>query len=309
MKRINNVFVIGLGAIGASYAAKLYDMDPECVTIIADKERIERYSREPLSVNGKTYNFKYVEPHEKALAPDLILVAVKYHHLQQTIEDIRDHVGKDTIVMSLLNGIDSEDMIAEKLGIGSMIYSTCVAIDAVRKGNSIKYSTFGRLEFGEKLNTTHSQRVESLKELFDRAGIPYVIPEDMLKALWWKYMLNIGVNQVSAVLRAPYGAFQKVQGVKGLMADAMREVAAVSKKLGIELTEEDIERADKTIGLLSPEGKTSMLQDVEAGRKTEVRMFAGVLCMLGEKYGVETPVNNMLLKIIEAIEGINMLKS
>ena len=97
-------------------------------------------------------------------------------------------------------------------------------------------------------------------------------------------MLNIGVNQVSAVLKAPYNAFQRVQEVKGLMADAMREVAAVSKKLGIELNEEDIAKADRTIDLLSPEGKTSMLQDVEAGRKTEVRMFAGVLCELGKKY-------------------------
>lgn len=308
MKRFKRIFVIGLGAIGGSYAAKLYDMDPECVRVIADKERIERYSREPLSVNGRTYNFKFVEPNEKTLPPDLILVAVKYNNLQQAIDDIRNHVGKDTIILSLMNGIDSEEIIGRELGIESMLYSTCVAIDAVREGNSITYSTFGRLDFGEKVNISNTPRVGSLKDLFERANIPYVVPGDMMRALWWKYMVNVGVNQVSAILRAPYGVFQRVEEAKKLMIEAMREVVAVSGKLGINLTEEDIGAVDKLINSLSPEGKTSMLQDVEAGRKTEVLMLAGVVCKLGEKHGVDTPVNLMLLKILKAIEGVNLMR-
>lgn len=304
MKRINSVFVIGLGAIGGSYAAKLYDMDPDCVRIIADKERIARYSRNPLSVNGKSYNFRFVEPGEKTAPPDLILVAVKYYNLQQAIKDIRNHVGKDTIVLSLMNGIDSEEIIGRELGIESMLYATCVAIDAVREGSSITYSTFGRLDFGEKVNATHTPRVENLKELFTRANIPFTVPEDMMRALWWKYMVNVGVNQVSAVLRAPYGVFQKVEEAKKLMVEAMKEVVAVAGKAGINLTEDDITAVFKLVGSLSPEGKTSMLQDVEAGRKTEASMFAGVLCKLGEKHGVYTPVNRVLLMTLQAIEGM-----
>jgi 2-dehydropantoate 2-reductase len=283
-------------------------MNPDGIRIIADKERIMRYSQNPLSVNGKMYEFKFVEPCEKASPPDLILVSVKYNNLLQAIKDIRGHAGEHTIALSLMNGIDSEEIIGRELGIDNMLYSVCVAIDAVREGNSIRYSSFGRLDFGEKANTTHSPRVEQLKDLFDRASIPYTVPEDMLKALWWKYMVNVGVNQVSAVLKAAYGVFDKVTEARELMEEAMREVIALSAKVGTNLNEDDMIEYKRVLKSLSPEGKTSMLQDVEAGRKTEVEMFSGVVCKLGERYGVETPVNRVLFKMIRAIEGMYRIK-
>ncbi|MGE5631190.1 MAG: ketopantoate reductase family protein [Caulobacteraceae bacterium] len=307
MKKIENVYLIGLGAIGGSYAARLYDMNPAGIRIIADKERIKRYSQNPLSVNGKVYDFEFVGPGEKVLSPDLILVSVKYNNLMQAIKGIRNYVGENTIILSLMNGIDSEEIIGRELGIGNMLYSVCVAIDAVREGNGIRYSSFGRLDFGEKTNSTNSPRVERLKELFDRANIPYAVPEDMMRALWWKYMVNVGVNQVSAVLKATYGVFDRVTEARELMEEAMREVIALSAKVGTNLNENDLIEYRKVLRSLSPEGKTSMLQDVEAGRKTEVEMFSGVVCELGKKYGVETPVNRVLFKTIRSIEGMYLL--
>lgn len=302
MKAINNVSVIGLGAIGGIYAAKLYDMDPGCLTVIADAERIGKYSEEGVRVNGKTYDFSYVKPGEHITPPDLILIAVKYHHLSQTIEALKYCVGPDTIVMSLLNGIDSEEIIGQELGMERMLYSVCIGIDAVRSGKDIRYTNFGKLHFGERNNAVLSERVERVKALFDKAGFPYVIPEDMLRTIWWKYMINVGVNQTSAVLKAPYGVFQTVPEARQLMDAVMGEVIAVSQKAGVGLREQDIPEVHKVLGTLSAEGKTSMLQDVEAGRKTEVEMLSGVLCALGKKYGVSTPVNETLFRMIKTLE-------
>lgn len=115
-------------------------------------------------------------------------------------------------------------------------------------------------------------------------------------------MMNVGVNQVSALLRAPYSVFQKVGEARELMEMASREVILLSQRMGINLNEEDIKKYIEVLNTLKPEGKTSMLQDVEAGRKTEVESFAGTVSKLGREYGIATPVNDFLLRAIHTIE-------
>lgn len=302
MTKIKNVSLIGLGAIGGSYAAKLNDAESVNLTVVADSRRIEKYSNNKLTVNGKPYDFSFVQPDEDGDYSDLVLIVVKYHNLKEAIDSIRKRVGPDTIIMSLLNGIDNEEIVGEAFGMDKLLFSSCVGIDAVRRDNDICYSSFGKLYFGERLNQFHTERVERVKTLLNEANIPYLIPEDMLKALWWKYMANIGINQASAVLGASYGVFRTIHEARELMDAAMREVIAVSLKAGIGLREEDISEVHKLLCTLSADGKTSMLQDIEAGRKTEVEMLSGVLKEMGKKYGVPTPVNDTLFSMIRTLE-------
>lgn len=302
MKKIINVSMIGLGAIGGSYAAKLYDAKSVDLSVVADSKRIEKYSANKLTVNGRSYDFKFVQPDSEGAYADLILVAVKYNDLSQAIDEIRKRVGPDTIIMSLLNGIDSEEIIGEAFGMEKLLYASCVGIDAVRTGNDINYTTFGKLYFGESENQTHSERVKGVMTVLDEADIPWLIPEDMKKAIWWKYMVNIGANQASAILGASYGVFHSIDEARELLNAAMREVIAVSEKAGVALGEEDIEEVHRVLGTLSADGKTSMLQDIEAGRKTEVEMLSGTLRKMGRKYGVPTPVNDTFFNMIRTME-------
>lgn len=306
MNKIKNVSVIGLGAIGGSYAAKLYDADSVNLTVIADSKRIEKYSINRLTVNGKPYDFKFVQPDSDGTYADLVLIAVKYNNLNQAIDAIRKRVGPDTIIMSLLNGIDSEEIVGEAFGIDKLLYSSCVGIDAVRTDNDIRYTSFGKLFFGERLNQLHTERVKCVKDVFDKADLPYFIPEDMIKAIWWKYMVNVGVNQASAILGATYGVFRTIQEAHELMDAIMKEVIAVSVKAGVGLGEEDIAEVHRVLGTLSADGKTSMLQDIEAGRKTEVEMLSGVLRKMGRKYGVQTPINDTLFRMIRTLEQMKL---
>lgn len=302
MKEIKNVAIIGLGAIGAIYGSKIHEMNPDGLTVIANRERAKKYSKDGLVINGKTYNFNCLDPDEKVQPADLIIVAVKFHHLSQTIKDIKNHVGPNTIILSLLNGISSEEILAKEYGMENILYGICVGIDGVRTEKEIKCSTIGEIHFGEKNNEILSEKVLAVKDFLEKAGIPYEIPKDILRALWWKFMANVGINQTSAVLRAPYRIFQESKEARNVMEAAMNEVILLSQKVGANLLAEDIQDFGNIIGNFAPEGKTSMLQDVEAGRKTEVEMFAGVICELGEKYEIETPVNKMLLNMIKTIE-------
>jgi 2-dehydropantoate 2-reductase len=124
----------------------------------------------------------------------------------------------------------------------------------------------------------------------------------MIRMLWWKFMINVGVNQASAVMRAPYGVFQSSPDAQALTEALMREVIVLAQRIGVNLAEQDLDEWHPVLKRLSPEGKTSMLQDVEAGRKTEVEIFGGKVVELGERYGVPTPVNQTVLNIIRVLE-------
>ena len=115
-------------------------------------------------------------------------------------------------------------------------------------------------------------------------------------------MLNVGVNPTSAIMGAPYGVFQKNPEARQCVRMACREVLDIARQAGILLAEQDIDAIFPIIDRLSPEKKTSMLQDVEAGRKTEIEMFAGTVVEQGRHYGIATPVNELLLNMVLTIE-------
>lgn len=305
MKEIKKISLIGLGAIGGTYASRLHDMDPTCLTVIVNQERQARYQTQGFEVRGKRYGFNYVKPEEAVEPADLIIVSVKYHHLQQAIGDIKNHVGENTIILSLMNGISSERCIGEVYGIEKMLYGMVLAIDAERDGSRVTYADTATIYFGEADNSRLSPKAEAVKALFDRAGIQYIIPTDMLYTLWWKFMFNVGINQTSAVLKAPYSVFQQIEEAEAFLRTAMGEVLVLAQKEGIPLTADSIDEFVNLVKRQSPESKTSMLQDIEAGRKTEVEMLAGTVCELGKKHEVATPINEMLFYMIKTIERIN----
>jgi 2-dehydropantoate 2-reductase len=146
--------------------------------------------------------------------------------------------------------------------------------------------------------------VLAVQDLLIRAGIGVRIPDDIHREQWWKFMLNVGVNQVSAVLRAPYGAFGTVPEVEALTRRAALEAVAVARREGVALAPEDVDGIFPILARLAPDGKTSMLQDVLAGRKTEVEIFGGAVIDLGVRHGVPTPVNAILVEMICALERI-----
>jgi 2-dehydropantoate 2-reductase len=253
----DTVYILGLGALGGIYAAKLYDQFHGAVKIIADIDRIGTLRRSGVTINGKAYFFDYVEPGNRPKQPvDLIIIAVKSHQLQRSIRDIQAFITKDTIVISLLNGISSEELIGAQIGIEHLLYAYGVGMDAVREGSVITYKNPGRIVFGERNNEVLSDRVKALKDL---------------------------------VLKAPYGVFRQNEKARDLMLMAMGEVVSLSRKIGINLDQSDVDEIIQIINGLNPSGKPSMLQDVEARWKTEVDLFAGNIVDLGKKYGVPTP--------------------
>lgn len=304
---IKKVGVLGAGAVGASIASMIIEASGvstnTAAALIADGERAARLGRDGISVNSKKYH-----PAVKDRGPfDLIIVATKSFGLRDALPLLQRAAGSNTLMMSLLNGISSEAILADALPNGArrVIPAMIVGIDALRDASGVRYLNRGTIHFGSDPASfpVPEESILAVGRFLSGAGIPFVVSDDIRRTLWWKFMVNVGINQVSAVVRGDYGLFQRSSDAMELMRMAMSEVVELSKLEKTGLNDADIEEWVRTLMGLDPEGKTSMLQDVEAGRQTEADLFAGTVLELAGKHGVRVPVNRFLLHMLKVIES------
>ncbi|MCI8512230.1 MAG: ketopantoate reductase family protein [Lachnospiraceae bacterium] len=300
--KINTVGIIGRGALGVMYGKCLADsLGNENVFFIADEKRTARYRETELFCNGECCSFSYRTPAE-AVETDLLIFAVKFMGMQAAIEAVRPFVGEKTLILSVLNGITSEQLLEEAFGARHVLYACVQGMDAGKDKETVTYKNVGYISVGNK-DKSQDERLSAVQELFERVGLAYEIPDDVVKKQWSKLMLNTGVNQVTAVYGAPYGAVQKEGEARTMMIEAMKEVQRVAAYQDVELTDEDLADWLSLLDTLNPEGFTSMCQDMRAGRKTEVELFSGTMLRLAKEAGISLPVNEFLYERIRELEG------
>ena len=303
MKKIKNVLICGIGAVGSIYANKINKFAPETLRVLVDKSRLENYSKNPKIFNGQPLNLNYILPDNKDFKADLIIIATKFDGLSDVVKNIENFVKEDTIIMSLLNGVTSEEIISRKYSWKNLPLAYFIGHSEMRDGNNITHDGIGDIVFGVKNSkNTDPKIVDILKNYFDEVGIDYKIPDDMLHSYWLKFMLNVSSNQPSAILRMTFGQMQNNEKFIELLKNIMAEVQMIAKLEGVKNTETMIDEALVGFYKMTPDGKTSMLQDVEAKRVTEVEMFAGTMIELGKKHSVITPYNQIMKSMIEIIQ-------
>ena len=302
--KIRTVSIIGLGALGILFGNHLSKRMPKVdLRIIADKDRIKKYESNHIYCNGKPCEFNYMTPEELCEPADLIIFTVKYDGLNDAIQAVKNQVGEQTIILSALNGITSEDVIGETYGMDKILHCVAQGMDAVKIENELTYEHMGMLCFGEGQPGVISSKVKKVAEFFENMEFPYEAVTDMNTRLWGKFMLNVGVNQTVAVYESNYGEVQKEGQARDIMISAMREVMVLSEIKGINLNEGDLNYWLEILSTLSPAGKPSMRQDLEAKRYSEVELFSGTVIKMGKKYCIPTPVNQQLYDKIKFIES------
>jgi len=300
---IQKVTLIGLGALGVLFGNQLQKTMPKgSFKIVADKNRIDRYMEQGIYCNSEHCSFDFVSTDSDSSPCDLAIFAVKYNGLKDAIETMRPLIGKDTIIISTLNGIISEEVLGEAFGHEKVVYCVAQGMDAVKEGNSVTYNSMGMLVIGEEKMSSSSERVQHLYNFLKSHGINCEIENDMQKKMWGKLMLNVGVNQVVSLYGGTYAEIHKEGSSRELMKAAMREVLLLSEKEGVNLTELDLEYWLGVLSTLSPQGKPSMRQDVEARRISELELFAGTVLEYGKKHGIDTPVNREIFDRITELE-------
>lgn len=301
---INTVSIIGLGALGVLFGHHLSRHMPEGdLRIVADTARIEKYKKEQVFCNGELCHFHYVSPEEDCIPADLLIFCVKYQGLADAIEEAKNQVGPNTVIISLLNGISSEEIIGQAFGMDKILYSVAQGMDAVKVGNQLAYQHMGMISFGDRQPGELSESARAVARFFDKTLLPNEVSTDMPHKMWGKLMFNVGVNQTVAVFESDYGGIQKEGPARDTMISAMKEVVKLSEKENINLTQSDLDYWFKVLDGLNPNGKPSMRQDLAAKRKSEVELFAGTVLTLGRKHSLSFPTNQMLYDKIKEMES------
>ncbi len=296
MKTLSTVDVVGLGALGTMYACDFTKaLGKENVRVLADASRTEKYRREGVTFNGESCDLSFCCVDSETRKAQLILYAVKYGALAQAMEETAHLIGPDTVILSVLNGIRSEQDLADRFGADKVVYCIARKMDAGKEGNRAVCKNHGELALGVRDGGTE-ENLRAVVTLFERIGFPYALPEDIRRDMWSKLLCNVGVNQTCSLLEGGYGLVHQPGPARDMMQAAMREVVAVANAEGIALTEQDVTEWTATIDGLNPDGEPSMRQDSKAGRPTEVQLFAGTVCAMGRKHGIPTPVNDVFLE-------------
>jgi 2-dehydropantoate 2-reductase len=295
------ITIVGMGAIGAVYASALKRGGIR-VKVAADPQRVERYLRQGVFLNSERLDLQYYTPTVLDDEADWVIIATKSNGLLEALDLIAPIVGANTQILPLLNGLTSEKICAQRYGTHRVLHGYFIGHTAVRLGNQIKQDGKFRTFFGEPLNNaTFSDRVEQLKAIFTQCAISHTIPQDMISAQWQKWVINIGMNQATAVLRCTYGHLQRNKEAREYMENLMLEAVAVAKAMDIADADHMFARAVAGLNTLNPEDGSSMYQDVISGRRTEVDLFAHTLTALASDQSIKAPYNFHAGTILDAL--------
>jgi 2-dehydropantoate 2-reductase len=301
--------IVGAGAIGAYIGARMARAGQN-VTLFARGPHLKAMKERGVQVNGADGNFlahpKIVGSLEEAGPADVVILGVKAHSLPQLAPQLKPVLGPDTVVVSTQNGIpwwyfqgiggEAEGMRLERIDPGGIISSSIEAHRVV--GSIVYFSTEisapgviqhtegNRISLGEPKGE-RSDRCRQIAQALIAAGLRCPITTHIRQEIWVKLLGNASLNPVSALTRATIAQMMKDPGVSEVIRNIMQEVEAVSRKLGMELP---VSIEQRMVGAASVgEHKTSMLQDLEAGRPLELEALVGSVVELGERLGLSMP--------------------
>lgn len=302
-KAIQTVNIVGMGALGLLYGSMIAEnLGPEHVSYVMDAQRRERHRNDVYQINGKQVQFSIISE-EEAEPCDLLIVAVKYTDLDRALETMKTSVGEGTIIISVMNGISTEGIIGERYGMERVIYTVAQGMDAMRFGTALSFTKTGQLHIGSE-EIAKNEKLNCLTDFFDRAGIAYIVEEDIKYRVWSKFMINVGLNQTCMVYGTNYAGVTSPESLEYMtMVSAMREVMLLAHAEGVELTEEDLKFYLGLLKTFSPQATPSMGQDRINKRRSEVELFAGTVIRLARKHDILVPTNEFLYRRVYEIEA------
>lgn len=301
--KIQSVAILGAGAVGSYVIWGLFQKTDIRLGVLAEGERAERLSQEGCLINGTVYRPEVWNPGD-AGEIDLLIVSLKYGSLPGALESIKAMVGDHTTVMSLMNGVDSEEIIAQQVGEEHVITSLIkVASHREGKGYCFNPDTTLGIIFGELAAPFKSERVQAIENLFADTGIHYRSSEMIREELWSKFRLNVCNNLPQAILGAGVGCYSDSVHMEAISNGLRLELEQIALAKGIDMSR--LEAASGHGSKVPASARYSTLQDLDAGRHTEIDMFSGALMRMGAQLGIPTPYNEYTYHMIKALEEKN----
>lgn len=290
-----NVIVLGAGAIGSIYGAKLSRLND--VLLVGNKKHAEAINKNGLKITGlenKTCKIKAAVKIKKIDGNTLILLATKVTGSERAISSIKKLIKKDTIVLCMQNGLYSENIAKKIIGKKCLVLRGVTNFGAIfMKPGVIKYTNYSYTAI-EK-----NEKSMEIAENFRKCGLNGYVPDNIKYDMWKKLIFNCALNPVTSILRIENNGVsdERLNPLKKLIVNECLEVAG---KDGIKFDLDFVREINNVFK--GSNNISSMQQDLMKGKKTEIDYLNGAVVELGRKYGIKCPVNEALVEIIKGME-------
>ncbi|PKM93022.1 MAG: hypothetical protein CVU80_00285 [Elusimicrobia bacterium HGW-Elusimicrobia-4] len=301
------ITIIGAGAMGLLFAGLLSKGGNDVYLLTRNKKTEKILKKTGIKISGIT---KTIIPSSKLkittnpaeiYRPDLVIILVKSHDTISTVQSIKKMMGKNTVILTLQNGLGNYEILSEYLNKKVIISGTTSESSTLVKSGEIVHTGKGETIIEKSKKNISGQ----IADIFNRCGIKTVLSDKIESVIWSKLVLNCAINPVAAISGVRNGEIINYKNLFEVAVAAGKEVVAVAKKLKIKILFSDIAEKIKNVCLATSKNTNSMLADILSKRKTEIDSLNGAVVKIAEKLKAPVPVNKSLYGIIRKLEKSN----
>lgn len=303
------IVMLGAGALGSTIGGTLAIGGNDVHFVDMWQEHVDLINKDGLHMTNEKEDW-YVRVDARTTADtigdaDLVIVLVKSFATKQAVEQLKQTnvIGKNTLVMSLQNGLGNEETIASVIGSENVISGKTYVGGRLIQAGYISAGVQGKWTYIGELNGEITDRIQTVCNVFNDAGLLCEVSDNIKGLIWDKLLINVAAGALCGITRLPYGPLYEEDYIKDVAVAAIQEGIQVAKAAGVVLKSEDPQYP----WVAASEGlpgtfKTSILQSLELKRPTEIDFINGSIVEWGKKYGIATPVNQTLVACVKGIE-------
>lgn len=303
--------VVGAGAMGCLFAARMSEAGSEVTLVDVDEARLRTLAESGIELTDdsgtRVVRLRTTLAADISGPVDLVVLFTKGMHSQTAAASVAFLRESEPMALTLQNGIGNAEVLAEVFGKDQVILGTAMVPADFAQPNRIATHGFSTLHIGGFTDVAH-ERVGPIAQLLERSRFAPVVTPDIEKAVWIKLAFNAALNALAMITESDNGALDNPYG-RRIALRSINETVEVARQRGLDLDVQEIEKQVDAALVRHPAHEASMLQDRRAFRRTEIETINGAIVTEGRKYGISTPVNELLSDLVRMIEMSSLRKA
>jgi 2-dehydropantoate 2-reductase len=300
------IAVFGTGGVGGYFGGRLAQAG-EDVTFIARGEHLRAIKANGLKVDSPGGDFtlfpaKATDEAADVGEVDLVLLGVKAWQVPEAARDMKPLIGAKTTVLPLQNGVDAVPQLVNELGYDKVVGGLCRIVSFVVEPGHIRHAGFKPSIIIGELDNRPSDRVTTIRQTFQHAGLDTTIAADIQVALWTKFLFIASFSGIGAMADAPAGVIRADKNWRAQMLSAMEEIYALARARGVQLPVNTVTTVVAAVDALPEDATSSMHRDIAAGRPSELESQNGAVVRMARENGIDVPTHSLIYETLRPLE-------
>jgi len=294
-----NIIVFGAGAIGSFIGSLLSKQNN--VILIGRKKHVQEINKNGLTIRGKTNLTIKIQAETNikniSFEPDLFVLTVKSYDTEKAIKQAKSIIKKNTIVISIQNGIDNVDKIIKNVNCKNVIAGVTTHGCVFLQPGMIKHTGIGKTTIGDIKGNASGK----IAEVLNKSGIKTKISKNIIREIWIKTIVNSSINPLTAFFNCKNEHLLENPLLERIVERICYESTNVANTLNLNLTYDDMILETKKVIMDTSDNFSSMLQSIRMRKKTEIDSINGKIVEIGKKKKIDVYLNELLVFLIKSL--------